>query len=124
MKKQAAKDKLVTEEVIDRKLEQFLQQIVQDLSVLQGSKWEDNDRRWDENDRKWEDNDRRWDENDRRWEDNDRKWDRMFRLQDKILGKLENWEIENVMGTEHTRELRENVDDHEKRIKKLETAKN
>lgn len=110
MKKQAAKDKLVTEEVIDRKLEQFLQQIVQDLSVLQGSKWEDNDRRWDENDR--------------RWEDNDRKWDRMFRLQDKILGKLENWEIENVMGTEHTRELRENVDDHEKRIKKLETAKN
>ena|SRR3989344_3646178 len=44
--------------------------------------------------------------------------------QDKILGKFENWETENTVGTEQVRELRVDVDGHEMRLKSLETAKN
>lgn len=44
--------------------------------------------------------------------------------QDKILAKFENWETENTVGTEQIRELRVDVDNHEIRLKSLETAKN
>ena len=86
MKKQ---EKYITEEVLDRKLEQYSQQVVQDVSKLFYEKIED-----------------------------------IQEGQDKIIKKLENWEIENTVGTEQTRELRVEVDNHEVRIKSLEAAKN
>ena len=45
----------------------------------------------------------------------------MNRLDD-VMGELENIREDNMIGTYQTRELRENVDNHEKRISKLETS--
>lgn len=45
----------------------------------------------------------------------------MNRLDD-VMGELENIREDNMIGTYQIRELRENVDDHEKRITKLETS--
>lgn len=41
---------------------------------------------------------------------------------DEIVGELQNMREDNIIGTYQIRELRENVDDHEKRITKLETS--
>lgn len=41
---------------------------------------------------------------------------------DEVMGELQNIREDNTIGTYQARELRENVDDHEKRIKKLETS--
>lgn len=93
--------KFVTEEMLDEKLKDIprmddLRQIVNDVAKTNETLWEENRIRLNSiNDK-----------------------------QDKILGKLENWEIENSVGTEHARELRVQVDDHEDRLKKLEAAKN
>ncbi|MCL4419784.1 hypothetical protein M1146_06865 [Patescibacteria group bacterium] len=40
---------------------------------------------------------------------------------DEVMGELQTMREENTIGTYQTRELREQVDDHEKRIIKLET---
>ncbi|KKP79714.1 MAG: hypothetical protein UR81_C0041G0009 [Candidatus Levybacteria bacterium GW2011_GWB1_35_5] len=41
---------------------------------------------------------------------------------DDVMGQLQAIREDNLIGTHHTRELREEVDNHELRIKKLETA--
>jgi hypothetical protein len=41
---------------------------------------------------------------------------------DEVVGELQNMREDNMIGTYQMRELRENVDDYEKRIKKLETS--
>lgn len=91
-------DKLVTEAILEEKLEEKLRdiprmddfrQIVQDISEINEDKWRKNDEKLD-----------------------------------RIIGMLDNWEVENAVGAEHTRELRVQVDDHDKRLKKLEATKN
>lgn len=41
---------------------------------------------------------------------------------DKVMGELATFRDENIIGTYHTRELREEVEGHEKRIRKIEKA--
>ncbi len=86
---------------IDTKFEFWSKDIVQTISDLFHSKFEENDRRWSEN---------------------DKQHDQIMNSLDKILGKLENWETENTVGTEQIRKLRVKTDNHEKRITLLETA--
>lgn len=52
------------------------------------------------------------------------KIDRIATTQDKILKKLETWEQENEVGANQIHDLRVKTDDHERRIKLLESAKN
>ena len=62
-------------------------------------------------------------ESEERTEEKHRKYhdENMNRL-DEVMGELENIREDNMIGTYQTRELRENVDNHEKRISKLETS--
>lgn len=102
--------KSVTIGTPDKNLDDFSKQIVQEISDLFYIKFKENDQKWDENDK--------------RWEENNQKLDRIMNTQDTILGKFENWETENTVGTEQTRVLRVDVDNHEIRLKFLENAKN
>lgn len=47
--------------------------------------------------------------------------DKILNSIDKVMGELQAMREENTIGTYHTRELRGTVEDHEKRIAKLET---
>lgn len=96
-------DKVITESFLNNALEKYTQDVTQTISDIFYRKFQENDKRWGEN---------------------EIKFNKILILQDKILGKLENWEIENVVGTQQTRELRVEVGNHEKRLKKLESAKN
>lgn len=46
--------------------------------------------------------------------------DQILTKLDKVMGELAAMREENTVGAYHTRELREEVDNHEKRIQKLE----
>lgn len=46
--------------------------------------------------------------------------DRLYNMLDKIIKELEEIREDKVIGAHQTKELRERVDDHDKRIKKLE----
>lgn len=48
--------------------------------------------------------------------------DKIFNPLDKIVAELENMREDRQIGTEQTRELRVGVDDHEKRLTKLEST--
>ncbi len=48
--------------------------------------------------------------------------DEILNRLDSVMGELQNIREDNSIGTHQTRELREEVDNHEQRIKKLETV--
>lgn len=48
--------------------------------------------------------------------------DEILNRLDSVMGELQNIREDNSIGTYRTRELREEVDNHEQRIKKLETV--
>lgn len=75
-----------------KEFEKGLQQVVQDISDFQETKWDEANE----------------------------KFDRLFVTQDKILKILEDWQVENEVGTDQARRLRVDVDSHEKRLKTLE----
>lgn len=54
----------------------------------------------------------------------DKLTDAIATMQDKIVGKLENLETENTVGTEQYRRVHVTLETHEKRLKTLERAKN
>ncbi len=102
-------DKPITEAVLDKvldkgfkefkqELEKDFQQVVQDISDFQESKWEEQDEKWMKNDEKFE---------------------KFSVTQDKILKILEDWQVENEVGTDQSRRLKLDVDNHE-RLKVLE----
>lgn len=84
-------------------LEKALQQVVQDISDIEDARWKDNDEKW---------------------KNNQERLDKLFIGQDRMIKLLENLEGENEIGTDQTRELRVDVDSHEKRITTLEHSKN
>lgn len=51
----------------------------------------------------------------------DSKLDKIANTLDGFVGIVDNLRVENVVGSNQTRELREHVDDHEARITKLES---
>lgn len=51
------------------------------------------------------------------------KLDKLQNTLGSFLGRVDNLEKDNIVGAHHTRELRVQVDDHEKRITQMESPK-
>lgn len=97
----------ILDKKFDSKFEEWSKDVLLGIHNLFYSKFEENDKRITELDKKL-----------------DEKFDKVMIGQDKIIGMLETWEIENTVGTDQISELRLDVDDHNKRLKVLESAKN
>ncbi len=55
--------------------------------------------------------------------DNHTKLDRLQNTLDGFIGTVDDLRTDNTVGTHHTRELQIKVDDHEKRLKQIESSK-
>jgi len=53
----------------------------------------------------------------------DNKLDKLLNTLDGFVGTVDDLRTDNTVGTHHTRELQINVDEHEKRLKQIESSK-